>query len=198
MADILQTIADVLRQEFQQNIDVPQLCRGVLRLGIAAFLGSIVGWERERWHKAAGLRTHMLVAIGGALFMLAPHEMKMTSADLSRVIQGIVTGIGFLGAGAILKLSDQREIRGLTTAAGIWLTAGVGIATGLGRYSLALCAVVLAWFILRVLERFENHPRNEDIVIPHLGWVRSVPFDIKPKNLQTSIRLMTVQMCGCR
>lgn len=164
MANFLETVVDVLRHEFQQNLDVAQLLRGTLRLGLAAFLGAIVGWEREKWHKAAGLRTHMLVAIGGALFMLAPHELGMTSADLSRVIQGIVTGIGFLGAGAILKLSEHREIRGLTTAAGIWLTAGVGVATGLGRYALAIGSVILAWLILRVLERFENHPHSSDEV----------------------------------
>lgn len=152
MSDIGPAIMEVLRQEFTQEVDFPQICRGVFRLLVAGFLGGIVGWEREQWRKAAGLRTHMLVALGGALFILAPLEIKMTNADLSRVIQGIVTGIGFLGGGTILKLSELREIRGLTTAAGIWLTAGVGIATGLGHYALASSAVVLALFILRVLE----------------------------------------------
>lgn len=79
----------------------------------------------------------------------------MSTSDLSRVIQGLVTGIGFIGAGAILKLEDDRAIKGLTSAAGIWLTAAIGVAVGLGRWGSAAVAVAMIWFILDVLGRYE-------------------------------------------
>jgi putative Mg2+ transporter-C (MgtC) family protein len=126
--------------------------RIVVRLAIAALLGAIVGVQRERSGKPAGIRTHMLVASGSALFVLGALEFGMDSDPLSRVIQGLITGIGFLGAGAILKLEEKRQIEGLTTAAGIWLTAGIGLVVGLGRFGLALVSVVLAWFVLAVVK----------------------------------------------
>jgi putative Mg2+ transporter-C (MgtC) family protein len=79
----------------------------------------------------------------------------MSSSDLSRVIQGLTTGIGFIGGGAILKLSEHREVQGLTTAAGIWLTAAVGVAVGLGRWGSAALSVVLTWIILAILGQIE-------------------------------------------
>jgi putative Mg2+ transporter-C (MgtC) family protein len=90
------------------------------------------------------------------LFVLASVESGMTSADLSRVIQGLATGIGFLGGGAILKLSQEREIRGLTSAAVIWMTAAMGVAVGLGRLWIAMFSMVLTWFILTVVEKIER------------------------------------------
>src|SRR5207253_9890445 len=81
------------------------------RLLIAAFLGGCIGLERQREHKAAGLKTHILVAMGAALFTIAPLEAGMTIADAGRVFQGIATGIGFIGAGTILKLTEQQEIK---------------------------------------------------------------------------------------
>jgi putative Mg2+ transporter-C (MgtC) family protein len=140
---------------FSDLPDAAQIVRIVLRLLAAAVLGAIVGAEREATGKAAGLRTHMIVALSSALFVLAPLESKMPLADVSRVIQGIAAGIGFLGAGAILKLTSDREIQGLTTAAGIWMTAAIGVAAGLGRLVLAGIGVLLAWIILRVLQRIE-------------------------------------------
>lgn len=95
----------------------------------------------------------MLVALGSALFILIPQQMGMALGDLSRVIQGVVTGIGFIGAGAILKLIDQGEIKGLTTAAGLWLTAAVGIAAGLGRETSAVLGTCLALLVLSVVQR---------------------------------------------
>ena len=95
----------------------------------------------------------MLVALGSALFVLIPQQAAMALEDLSRVIQGIVTGVGFLGAGAILKQAEQQEVKGLTTAAGLWLTAAVGIAAGMGREASAVLGTFLAWFILSVLQR---------------------------------------------
>jgi putative Mg2+ transporter-C (MgtC) family protein len=98
----------------------------------------------------------MLVALGAALFVLADVEVGMTSADLSRVIQGLAAGIGFIGGGAILKLSEERDIQGLTTAAGIWMTAAVGVVVGLGRLGLALLRIALAWLTLAVVGRIER------------------------------------------
>lgn len=106
--------------------------RVIIRLVAATLLGAIIGLQRERAGKAAGLRTHMLVAMGSALFVLGGAAAGMSMSDLSRVIQGLATGIGFIGAGAILKLHEKREIEGLTTAAGIWMTAATGVAVGLG------------------------------------------------------------------
>src|SRR5882724_1440419 len=100
---------------------------------LAAALGGCLGYERQVCGKAAGLRTHMLVSVGAALFVLVPQMAGMGTAELSRVIQGMLAGLGFIGAGAILKLSGKEEVRGLTTAANIWLTAAVGVAAGLGR-----------------------------------------------------------------
>ena len=132
-----------------------QFWRISLRLVVAMIVGAVVGAQRERSGKPAGIRTHMLVALGAALFVIGPMEFGMAESDLSRVIQGLVTGIGFLGAGAILKLEDKREIEGLTTAAGIWMTAAMGLAAGLGRFGLALMSVTFAWFVLAIVKRTE-------------------------------------------
>ena len=136
--------------------DVRQMVSLVSRLLTAMILGALVGAQRESIGKPAGLRTHMLVAMGSALFVLAPLEAGMELDGISRVIQGIVTGIGFIGAGAILKLQEKREIEGLTTAAGIWMTAAIGIAVGLGRWGLALVSTVLTWITLSVIGKIET------------------------------------------
>ncbi|MCI0391512.1 MAG: MgtC/SapB family protein [Acidobacteria bacterium] len=148
---------DIIFEELVAGMpDTRQLVRVIIRLLFAALLGAVVGIQRERTGKPAGLRTHMLVSLGAALFVLAPTEIGMDSDGLSRVIQGLATGIGFIGGGAILKLHDQREIEGLTTAAGIWMTAAVGVAVGLGRLGLALISMALAWFILAVIGKYES------------------------------------------
>jgi putative Mg2+ transporter-C (MgtC) family protein len=131
--------------------DTAQMLRVVARILVAAILGGVLGAERQRAGKAAGLRTHMLVAIGCALFVLFPTEAGMATADLSRVIQGVATGIGFIGAGTILKRSDAHEVQGLTTAANIWLTAAAGAAVGAGQLWLPVVAVLCAWVILAFL-----------------------------------------------
>ena len=87
--------------------------------------------------------------------MLAPLETGMATSDLSRVIQGVAAGIGFIGAGAILKLTDARVIEGLTTAAGIWLTAALGLAAGMGRFGVAAISALMAWLILALVARLE-------------------------------------------
>jgi putative Mg2+ transporter-C (MgtC) family protein len=148
---------DIILEELTAGLpDARQFARIVIRLLVAMLLGGIVGFQREWTGKPAGLRTHMLVALGAALFVLAPLESGMTSADLSRVIQGLATGIGFIGGGAILKLSQERDIRGLTSAAGIWMTAAMGVAVGLGRTGMALMSALLTWFILAVVGKIEH------------------------------------------
>jgi putative Mg2+ transporter-C (MgtC) family protein len=136
--------------------DARQMVSLVTRLLTAMILGALVGAQRESIGKPAGLRTHMLVAMGSALFVLAPLEAGMELDGISRVIQGLVTGIGFIGAGAILKLQEKREIEGLTTAAGIWMTAAIGIAAGLGRWGLALVSTILTWITLSVIGKIET------------------------------------------
>jgi putative Mg2+ transporter-C (MgtC) family protein len=125
------------------------------QLAVAALLGALIGIQRESVGKAAGLRTHMLVSLGAALFVISGLEYGMSSDGLSRVIQGLATGIGFIGGGAILKLRDEREITGLTTAAGIWMTSAVGVAVGLGRLGSAAIGAVLTWIILSVFAKLE-------------------------------------------
>jgi putative Mg2+ transporter-C (MgtC) family protein len=151
---------DILLNELASGFpDLDQFTRVILRLLAATLFGGVVGYEREMTGKFAGLRTHMLVSLSAALFVLAPLEAGMVTADVSRVIQGVAAGIGFIGAGAILKVTTEREIQGLTTAAGIWMTAAAGLAAGLGRYGLGLLAVGFAWTILAILTRLEG-PRE--------------------------------------
>ncbi|CAN5645469.1 MgtC/SapB family protein [soil metagenome] len=146
-------IINVLRAEFSDVADVGQIVRILVRLLMAALLGGILGYEREQKGKAAGLRTHMLVAMGAALFVLIPQQNGMEIGDMSRVIQGVIAGIGFLGAGAIIKLRTEDDVRGLTTAAGVWMTAAIGIACGLGRESTAVLSTFLALGVLMLLPK---------------------------------------------
>lgn len=143
-SDILYTVA----QEFSDVPDATEATRIVLRLAVAAFLGGLLGWERERAGKAAGVRTHMLVSMGAALFVLVSQQEGISPADNSRVLQGIIAGVGFLGAGTILKGDGEDQVKGLTTAAGIWLTAAIGIAAGLGREMTAVLSTALALVVL--------------------------------------------------
>ncbi len=132
-----------------------ELVRPMLRLMVALLCGAVIGMQRERAGKAAGLRTHILVAAGSTLFVIAAVEGGMDSSGLSRVIQGLITGIGFLGAGAILKRERENNIRGLTTAAGIWMTSAIGVTIGLGRFGVAIAATVITWIVLSVLRQIE-------------------------------------------
>ena len=156
---------DVFWQELTSGLhDSKQLAHVIIRLVAAVLLGGIVGIQRERTHKPAGLRTHMLVCLSTAAFIVGCSGFGMASADLSRVIQGIVTGIGFIGAGTILKLGQEHEIKGLTTAAGVWMTAAIGVSVGLGNLGIALMITVLAVAILW-LEKIEHRierKRTED------------------------------------
>lgn len=118
----------------------------------------MLGYERESVGASAGLRTHMLVSLGSALFVLIPLQAGMPLLDVSRVLQGVTAGVGFLGAGAILKSHNDHQITGLTSAAGVWLTSAVGIAAGMGREGTAVLSALFALAILSLL-RFKKADR---------------------------------------
>ena len=150
---------EILWEELTAGLlDSRQLVRVLIRLTAATLLGAVIGMQREKAGKPAGLRTHMLVSLGTAVFVLACAGVGMSQDALSRVIQGIVTGIGFIGGGSILKLSEEHDIKGLTTAAGIWMTAAIGVAVGLGSLGVALLGTIFILMILAVAVRFEHHP----------------------------------------
>lgn len=140
-----------IQGEFSDLGDVDDITRIVVRLLVAILLGGLLGYERESAGASAGLRTHMLVSLGSALFVLIPLQAGMKIEDVSRVLQGVTAGIGFLGAGAILKQKDQNDIKGLTTAASVWLTAAVGIAAGMGREASAVLSALFALVILAIV-----------------------------------------------
>jgi putative Mg2+ transporter-C (MgtC) family protein len=146
---------DAFWQELTFGLRDSRLSHVIIRLVAATLLGAIVGLQRQTTGKPAGLRTHMLVSLATATFVISCSGAGMSADGVSRVIQGIVTGIGFIGAGSILKLSRQHEIRGLTTAASVWMTAAIGVTVGLGGLGIALMLTVLALIIL-ALERFEH------------------------------------------
>jgi putative Mg2+ transporter-C (MgtC) family protein len=158
----LQQVGETIAAEFSDLPDAEQATRVMVRLTLAALLGGLLGIEREQKGKAAGVRTHMLVAMGSAMFVLVSQQSGMITADLSRVIQGVIAGIGFLGAGTILKghikgNADEEQVKGLTTAAGIWLTAAIGVAAGMGRESTAVLSTLLALGILAVVPRIVRY-----------------------------------------
>ncbi|GKT24888.1 MgtC/SapB family protein [Acidovorax sp. SUPP3334] len=144
-------IATTVAMEFSDLTDLGQATRIVVRLGIAGLLGGLLGWERENKGKAAGLRTHMLVSMGAAMFVLVAQQAGISAGDNSRVLQGIVAGVGFLGAGTILKGDGEGQVKGLTTAAGIWLTAAIGVAAGLGLEATAVLSTLLALAIFNAV-----------------------------------------------
>ncbi len=154
MPDLASRILEAALQEFSDVPDAAQLTRVLVRITVAIVLGALIGYERELHQSAAGLRTHMLVALGAALFVMVPQQAGVSEGDLSRVLQGVIAGVGFLGAGAVLKRDDTDQIRGLTTAAGIWVTAAIGIAVGMGREATAVIGTLAVLLILAVLRRF--------------------------------------------
>ena len=119
----------------------------ILKLVIAAIIGGLVGIEREAYHKPAGVRTHMLVCLGAALFTIVS-VVAFPEGDFIKIAAGIVTGIGFLGAGTIFKSKDT--VRGLTTAASLWAVAGIGLAIGAGLYIITVVAALLVIIVLQL------------------------------------------------
>jgi putative Mg2+ transporter-C (MgtC) family protein len=130
------------------------LSEAFLRLALAAVLGGAIGLEREYRHKPAGLRTNMLIALGSALFSILSVELGSGSQSPDRIAAQVVTGIGFLGAGAILRSGDH--IHGLTTAATIWVNAAIGMAAGLGSYIVAAVAAAITLVVLALLPVMEE------------------------------------------
>ncbi len=153
---------DVVWQELTfGTADAAQLIRVCMRLFFAALLGGLIGIEREWAGKDAGLRTHTLVTLGSCIFVVAGVGFAMTTEGVSRVIQGIVTGIGFIGAGTILKVRSEKDIRGLTTSAGIWSASAIGVAVGLGQLGLGILATIVTLIVLTVVRRVEKPIKEE-------------------------------------
>ncbi len=134
----------------------------LLRLSAAVLIGGLVGWTRQRSGKAAGLRTHMLVTMTAAILVLIPAQIKSAQpeASISYVLQGISNGVGFLGAGVILRSSDvesrQLKIKGLTSASEIWVSAALGACAGCGLWLISLMGTVLMLLVLVVAKRLER------------------------------------------
>jgi putative Mg2+ transporter-C (MgtC) family protein len=137
--------------DFLDLPDAAQVGQIVGRVLVAAVLGAILGYEREQKGKAAGIRTHMLVTLAAAFFIISAQQAGMSNADVSRVIQGLAAGVGFLGAGTILKQNEQGHVVGLTTAAGLYLATAIGIAAGMGRETTAILGTVLAMIVLALI-----------------------------------------------
>jgi putative Mg2+ transporter-C (MgtC) family protein len=134
------------------------------RLAVAMALAGILGWEREKVGKSAGLRTHMLVAFGAALFAILGEALvedfsrygERLRFDPIRILEAVLTGVGFMAAGMIFLARDEERVKGLTTAAAIWATAGVGVATGVGEYVLAVGGTILVFVVLHLIRRFSH------------------------------------------
>jgi putative Mg2+ transporter-C (MgtC) family protein len=138
--------------------DGAPLGRSAMKAVMAALLGGVLGFEREHAGKSAGMRTHMLVSLAAAFFVMTCHYSGMQTSDLSRVVQGVATGIGFIGAGAILKGDEKNggHVRGLTTAAGLYLATAVGVAIGLGGLIPAILVTLLGLLILTTMPKLER------------------------------------------
>ncbi|HRK31394.1 MAG TPA: MgtC/SapB family protein [Tepidisphaeraceae bacterium] len=149
----------------------PEFAQTITRLVAAALFGGLIGWERERKNRAAGLRTHMLVAVGSALFMIGSGVADAPGDARSRVIQGIIAGIGFLGAGTIIKLTDRAEVQGLTTAASIFATAAIGMTTACTALWLPFLGTLIALATLHPLQKLEqdspSNPSGDSEKIDH-------------------------------
>ncbi|NDJ15795.1 MgtC/SapB family protein [Myxacorys almedinensis] len=134
----------------------------LLRLVLAVIAGGSVGWDREKRHKAAGLRTHILVSLGAAMFVLIPLQLDLNSLgdSVSRTVQGIAAGVGFLGAGEILHTqrhgSEEQRAKGLTSAAAIWVTAALGAVAGCGLWKLTIAGIIFTLITLAGLKKVEQ------------------------------------------
>ena len=150
-------VAGAVVAEFS-DLSAVQAAQLAVRLVVAGIVGGILGWQRGHAGKAAGLRTHILVAVGSAALVAVPVQAGMGQDGVSRILQGLVAGIGFLGAGCILKRESEEDVQGLTTAAGLWFTAGAGVAAGMGRELSALLLGAVGYFTLSTLTRWDPKP----------------------------------------
>lgn len=167
----------------------------IFRLTLAFFLGGLIGYERQARHKSAGLKTNALVCLGSCLIMILSYYIYqrvegMTNADPARLAAQVVSGIGFLGAGTIMK--EGLTVRGLTTAACLWVVSGVGLAVGCGYYMGALLTSVLVFITLRMLSRIDRlYDRNLEIVIEtdeSMGRITGISKALEEMNIEiTSI-----------
>lgn len=158
-----------------------------VKLGLAALLSGVIGYEREHSHRPAGFRTHILVAVGSALVMLTSvyiSERYNTGEDITRMSAQVISGIGFLGAGTILR--EGFSVKGLTTAASLWAVSCIGIAVGSGFISGALVATVVIYLTLNSLKRF--------IVKGSAGKLLFI--EIKDVSLQVPLITKTIRQCG--
>jgi putative Mg2+ transporter-C (MgtC) family protein len=151
-----------IAQDFSDLPSLGEAAQVLVRLGMALVLGGALGFEREYFHKPAGMRTHMLVATAAALFLVVTQGAGMDQAALSRVMQGVLAGVGFLGGGAILRSRDQSHVTGLTSAAGIWFTTAIGLSCGLGRLGTAVLATLLGLVVLFALGSLEARVEKGD------------------------------------
>jgi putative Mg2+ transporter-C (MgtC) family protein len=144
---------------FQTDLNI------LVRLLISLILSGLLGWEREQSGKAAGLRTHMLVGMGATLFVVLgelfvfrfqTYNQNM-QFDPIRIVEAVVAGVSFLGAGTIFLSHTRDRIRGLTTAASIWITAAVGMIVGVERYWVAVGSTLLIFVVLHLLNRLDRH-----------------------------------------
>jgi len=139
----------------------------LLRLSLAIFAGALIGWERQLDHKPAGFRTHMLVSLGAATFVLTGIQMgtvQESVSSVSRIIQGITAGVGFLGAGEIINKVQQTgeiKVQGMTSAAAIWVSASLGVAIGCGLWVIGLFGAIATFLILRVAKKFEQKLKGD-------------------------------------
>lgn len=159
--ELIERVIATLSAEFSDFSQLEAITRTSMRLVLAVVLGGLLGFEREVAGKAAGVRTHMLVILGTALFVMDIEQDGASDAAVSRVIQGIAAGIGFICAGTILKGRDMADVQGLTTAGGLWLATAIGVAVGLGRGGTAIVATVLALLILHVLPLLLDRPNAQ-------------------------------------
>ncbi|HET6151030.1 MAG TPA: MgtC/SapB family protein [Polyangia bacterium] len=143
------------------------------RLGLAMLVGGAIGWNRQKAGKPAGLRTHILVAMGSCVLVLVPLAGEPASVEaLSRVIQGVIVGIGFLGGGEIRhsgEMTGRNRIKGLTSAAAIWVSSGLGIAAACGLWRMIILAAVAAILVLAVAKKAEHRlfaPAEEQEEVP--------------------------------
>ena len=146
--------------EFSDLSNVTQITKVVLRLITASILGGLLGYEREMKGKSAGIRTHMLVALGAAIFIIVPQQAGVSPEEVSRVLQGLIAGVGFLGAGAIMIGQQKENETGLTTAASIWITAAIGVTVGMGFEATAVLSTVITLAILALVPRYRRHLKD--------------------------------------
>ncbi len=149
---IVSQIGQALAHEFALP-SVSNITQVTVRLAMALLLGGLLGWQREHKGQSAGVKTHMLVSGGSALFVLSPLLAGVPMEPVTRVMQGIVSGVGFLGAGAIIKMQDHERIKGLTTAAGIYLTSAIGMTAGMGLEIAAIIASLLALGVFSLIPK---------------------------------------------